>query len=155
MDEYHQIPNTKYEINKLGQVRRIYKNGNICILKPCICKNGYYMVTFTENGKGKSYTIHRLLAQQFIPNPNNLPFVDHINRNKQDNTLDNLRWVTISDNNSNREKKGCVYQTKDKVKGKIYIGYRAAYYNNKKKIEKRFKLKEDAEKWLNENIILI
>ena len=50
----------------------------------------------------KTYRKHRIIAQQFIPNPNNLPQVDHINHNKQDNRIENLRQVSISENNKNK-----------------------------------------------------
>ena len=52
---------------------------------------------------GKAYTkrVHRLIAKMFIPNPYNLPNIDHINHNKTDNRLENLRWVSQRDNNRN------------------------------------------------------
>ncbi|KAI5512118.1 His-Me finger endonucleases family [Trichomonas vaginalis G3] len=53
---------------------------------------------------GKHYLKHVVIATHFIPNPNNLPFVDHINRIRNDNRLENLRWVTCSENNKNRGK---------------------------------------------------
>jgi len=152
MDNYTTIPNSKYEINKFGQVRRKYKNGNISYLKPYLHNNGYYGITIE---KRKRKNIHRLLAECFIPNPENLPFVDHINRNRQDNRLENLRWCSISDNNSNRTMKGCICKTTDKYNNKVYEYYRVYYYIDKKKKSKRFKTKEDAEKYLNEILITI
>ena len=53
---------------------------------------------------GHTYRYHRILAKHFIPNPENLQEVDHIDRDKTNNALDNLRWVTRTENNSNRSK---------------------------------------------------
>jgi len=52
--------------------------------------------------RNKHYAVHRLIAEAFLPNPDNLPQVDHINRNKKDNRLENLRWVTAEENSRNR-----------------------------------------------------
>ena len=48
------------------------------------------------------YLKHRIIAQQFIPNPNNLPFIDHVDNNRANNRIENLRWVNRSENNKNR-----------------------------------------------------
>lgn len=60
--------------------------------------NGYYIVNLTVNGVRYQEWVHRLVAQAFIPNPNNLPEVDHKNGRKLDNRANNLRWVTKEDN---------------------------------------------------------
>ena len=74
--------------------------------------SGYIRVTV--NGKNKIK--HQLIAKQFIPNPNNLPEVDHINHDKTDYHLENLRWVSKSENNKNLSyKNGVSYQYVDSI----------------------------------------
>ena len=63
---------------------------------------GYRSITLKINGKHKLLLIHRLIAEAFILNENNLPCVDHINRNRSDNRVDNLRWVTKKQNADNQ-----------------------------------------------------
>ncbi len=64
--------------------------------------NGYLVQRLIKDGKQKWITIHRLVALHYIPNPDNKPCVDHINRIKKDNRVENLRWVTNSENNINK-----------------------------------------------------
>ena len=69
------------------------------ILKTTLNKTlGYVIVSLN----GEQYYYHRILAKHFIPNPENLQEVDHIDRDKKNNALENLRWVTRTENNSNR-----------------------------------------------------
>ncbi|HMG89616.1 MAG TPA: HNH endonuclease [Chryseolinea sp.] len=62
-------------------------------------RNGYVRIDLRRNGKCTDGALHRLLAINFIPNPENKPCVNHINGNKQDNRLENLEWVTHKENN--------------------------------------------------------
>lgn len=64
------------------------------ILKGGITKDGYNVVTLRKDNIGKIYSIHRLVAETFIPNPNNLPEVNHKDENKVNNHVDNLEWCT-------------------------------------------------------------
>ena len=67
-------------------------------LKPTITLHGYLTVTLYINGNNKIYKIHRLVAQAFIPNPNNKPQINHIDGLKNNNHYKNLEWATSSEN---------------------------------------------------------
>lgn len=97
--------------------------------------HGYEQVGLTKNGKIKNYAIHRLVAQAFIPNPNQLPEINHKNHNKTDNSVDNLEWCDRSYNNKHRRKhKRIIQLTKKGAKIRIWdsveeieneLGYKA------------------------------
>lgn len=61
-------------------------------------KGNYEYVRLSKNGKEKHFSIHRLVAITYIPNPNHYPIVDHIDNNPFDNNVDNLQWLTQRDN---------------------------------------------------------
>ena len=69
-------------------------------MKPC-SSGRYYSIQLCKNNRKKFFTIHRLIAETFIPNPDNKPYIDHINRDKKDNRIENLRWVTSRENSRN------------------------------------------------------
>ena len=67
-------------------------------LKPYNNGYGYMLVDMRKDGKRYMKVVHRLVAEAFIPNPNNLPQVNHIDGNKSNNNVDNLEWCTCSEN---------------------------------------------------------
>lgn len=139
-----------YEINRNGDIKTIKRQGTIGGLKkPTVCKKGYKYVSLCKNGKQKTHTLHTLLGIQFLENINNYPVIDHIDRNKLNNELSNLRWCSYSTNNENRKCTGCICKCIDKYKNTEYIYYRVCY----RKIKKRFKTLTEAEKFLEELIL--
>lgn len=96
MEEWKKI-NKEYEISNYGNLKRT-KNGTTKLIRPEKLKKGYLRVSIWEEGTRNRKLIHRLVAEAFIPNPENKSQVDHINNNTSDNRVENLRWVTSKEN---------------------------------------------------------
>ena len=77
------------------------KNSDMKWMKQGTSKNGYKQVVLCKDGKVSMKSVHRLVAEAFIPNPNNKPCIDHINGIREDNRVENLRWCTHKENNNN------------------------------------------------------
>lgn len=86
-----------YEVSNWGRVRSFKWNSNGRILSPCN-RRGYYYVELCKDRKEKRYHVHRLVATAFIPNPNNLPEVNHKDEDKGNNHVTNLEWCDRSYN---------------------------------------------------------
>ncbi len=97
--------NGKYQISNTGKVKSVnYHRGQTPrILKPRSAKirgnKSYLYVTLSKENIVKCYKIHRLVAEYFVPNPLQKPYVNHIDGNKHNNRADNLEWVTPLENN--------------------------------------------------------
>lgn len=100
---------THYEVSNLGNVRSIERMVNNRLhnglrkspqklLKAGKSKAGYFIVSFCVDGVKSNQTVHRLVARAFIPNETNKPQVNHKDGNKLNNHIDNLEWVTVSEN---------------------------------------------------------
>ena len=115
-----------YEVSNLGRFRSkdrllIRNNGVTQFTKGKILKNNYYSNGYVQlilyvNKNRFNFLGHRVVAEHFIPNPDNLPIVNHINLIKWDNRVSNLEWCTHSDNNNHAVKNGC-FDNKKVIKG--------------------------------------
>jgi len=118
-----------YEASTLGRIRSldriaIMKNGHQRmkkgqIIMPQSSKNGYYHFTPCLDGKQITRRIARLIAQTWIPNPENLPVVNHLNLEKTDNRVENLEWTTISGNTIHAIQNGVLYTGENKYNAKL------------------------------------
>lgn len=100
----------RYQVSNLGRVKRLryeyvdtYKSGRHRvkperIVTASVAKMGYYMVDLHLNGRRKRCYVHRLVAQSFVPNPDNLFYVNHKDENMLNNRADNLEWCTAAYN---------------------------------------------------------
>ncbi len=82
-----------YQVSNFGRVRSMYY-GRAKMLKLCPAKDGYLRVCLAKNKTNTTRTVHRLVAETFIPNPNNYPQVNHKNEIKTDNSVGNLEWCS-------------------------------------------------------------
>lgn len=119
-----------YQISNLGNVKSLKRNIKLSnqygakfkkrvdekILKQSINKYGYCSVILSKNNKNKWFSIHRLVALNFIPNPNNYKCVNHKDENKQNNNVENLEWCTYKYNNNYGNR---INKVREKTKKKI------------------------------------
>jgi len=106
-----------YQVSTIGNVRsldrQVYHSHNRCIhqlkgklLKPRVNNRGYWDVRLSKDGKCRTYFIHRLMGQAFICNPLGKRYINHKNGIKIDNQVENLEWVTHSENMLHAHKTG-------------------------------------------------
>lgn len=115
-----------YEISNKGRVRSYNNKGynkpdrrqEPKILKLHKQNSGYYFVTlYNSDSKNKQYTIHRLVAKAFIPNPEDKPMVNHVDGDKENNCVDNFEWVTRMENHIHAEQNGLAQPPPEARKG--------------------------------------
>ena len=103
----------RYYISDLG---RVINTETGKFLKMTQKANGYFSVMFCVNGTQKRFLVHRLVAQAFIDNPNNYDTVDHINGIKTDNRMENLQWLSRSENSKKFHQKEKTEEQKEHYK---------------------------------------
>ena len=110
-----------YEVSNIGRIKSLNYNGTgkEGLLKQQSNHKGYKTVMLRKDNKGKTFKVHRLVAEAFIPNPENKPQIDHINCIRDDNRVENLRWVTGKENMENpltKDKRKAIYSEETKKK---------------------------------------
>lgn len=101
---------TDYSVSDIGEVR---KDVTDYILKQQV-QQGYHHVTIQINKKPKRFRVHRLVAEAFIPNPDNLPYVNHLDGNRANNIVSNLEWTTPAGNTQHAVKTGLMAPTRER-----------------------------------------
>ena len=101
-----------YQVSNLGRVKSLKHSKEGKILKGRVTGKGYLSVVLFRNSVRKSNSIHRLVAQAFIPNPANKPEVNHIDENKLNNDVSNLEWVTSKENSNHGTRNLRIHQNK-------------------------------------------
>ena len=115
-----------YQVSNFGNIMSLnYRNtGKAKLMNPHERKDGYLQVQLYKNGKRKMFKVHRLVAEAFIPNTDNLPFVNHKDEDKTNNRVENLEWCTKEYNNNygTRNKRVSKKMTNGKL-SKIVLQY--------------------------------
>lgn len=112
-----------YEVSADGQVRNVKRAGRK--MAGVTVTHGYKAVTLYKEGQRKMMLLHRVVAEAFIPNPENKPQVNHINGNKADNRVENLEWATAQENLDHAKKTGLTpKQTRENEPAELMIRLR-------------------------------
>lgn len=127
-----------YLIDKKGNIFSVRKNK---YLKWSINRDGYAKVTLHKNKYKKMFSVHRLVAQTFIPNVNNLPQINHKDGNKLNNNVNNLEWCTAKHNMNEAVRIGLFENARkinreNAIKNNLCKNYILANKKTKKKVNK-------------------
>lgn len=105
-----------YEVSNFGKVKSLnyLRSGKEKILKQGKYKDGYMLVGLWKDGEGKTFLVHKLVALAFIPNPFNLPQINHKDENKENNHVDNLEFCTAKHNTNYGTRNKRLSESKEK-----------------------------------------
>ena len=127
MEKYMIIPGLdNFAISNKGNLKNI-RNGRI--LKQTINSRGYYQCNVSQDGAKKSLRIHRLVGLLFVSNPENKPYINHIDGDKLNNDTSNLEWVTAKENDSHARKNGLKKGNRPIKSSSIYSGEEFVFYS--------------------------
>lgn len=140
-----------YQVSNLGRIKNIKTN---TIRKLDLRGNGYYYIDLWKNNQRNKYAIHRLVAETFILNPDNLPQVNHIDGIKTNNNVDNLEWCNQSHNTKEAYRLGLKKPCKYWLGKKGYLCINSKHvnqYNTKGEFIKQYGSTMEAERQTNIN----
>ena len=103
---------SEYKINRKGQILSLLTDQYASV---SVDSKGYLKVTLHKDGHAHTKRVHILVAEAFIPNPDNLPVVNHIDGNKQNPAVTNLEWTTFSENTQHAHRTGLIKKTSNKA----------------------------------------
>ena len=148
MEEVWKNIDDRYSISNFGNVKSNYANKER-MLKPYKNHDGYLMIDLRSPGKRKSISVHRLVAQAFIPNPDNLPEVNHKDEDKTNNMVDNLEWcdAKYNMNYGTRQKRSINTKIKNGYVNEENIGLGIKEYKKKWNKDHKCYNKEYHKKW--------
>jgi hypothetical protein len=147
MEVFLNIPDCEgYEVSNYGNIRN---NQTRCkVLSYYSTNKGYIQVNIKVRGKNRNFFLHRLVAITFLPRIRGKDYVDHIDRDKTNNHVSNLRWVTARENNYHKEvMSNTGYRNITEIRGRFYVVIEV----NRKRFKKSTSTIEEAVKY-RENI---
>ena len=114
-----QFRDSPYYVTEDGKIYSNFKN-KLKLRNPSICE-GYYRLDLYGNQKGKFYFVHRMVAECYIPNPDNLPKINHKDTNRLNNHVLNLEWITSKGNSEHASELGLYNHGESHPKSKLSI----------------------------------